>query len=155
MTEGEYRTVKSQATVLYEPAPGPVWTRFFEGLKEEKILATKCKRCGRVLVPARPFCPRCFEDMEEWVEVGPEGILGPWCYVNYTYFGLGKELPYVIGEVKLDGADRGLRHFIGGFDPSDIDKVTELLKHGIRVKAVWRKEKQGHILDIDYFEPVK
>ena len=84
MTEGEYRTVKSQVTVPYEMTAGPVWTRFFEGLKEEKILGTRCKKCGRVLVPARAFCPRCFEDMEEWVEVSQEGTIRTWCYVNYT-----------------------------------------------------------------------
>ena len=66
-----------------------------------------------------------------------------------------REIPYVTGKVNLDGADSGFRHLFGGFDLSNIDEVTRRLKIGTRVKAVWRKEKPGHILDIDYFEPVK
>ena len=38
----EYRTMKGQITVPYHMALGPVWSRFFEGFKEEKIWGTKC-----------------------------------------------------------------------------------------------------------------
>jgi len=155
MAKEEHRTIRAEIAVPYTMAVGPVWTRFFEGLKEERIWGTKCKRCSRILVPARPFCSRCFEDMEEWVEVSQEGTIVTWCYVNYKYYGLTRKIPYITCAVRLDGSDCAMRHLIGGIDMSDIDKVTKRVRVGGRVKAVWRKEKRGDMEDIEYFKPVE
>lgn len=153
--EKEYKTGRHDTVLPYHWALGATWTRFFDGLKEEKILGTRCKNCNKVLVPARTFCPRCYEDMEEWVEVGPEGTVDTWCLVDYKYYGQIKEPPYIIAQIRLDGADCGMTHFIGGFDLSDPDKVRGKIKTGTRVNAVWNKEKHADIYDIAYFEPVK
>ena len=56
--------------------------------------------------------------------------------------------------IRLDGTDVNFLHLIGGFDMSDLDTVRKKVKNGMRVKAVWKKEKKGHILDIKYFTPV-
>ena len=151
----EYKTVRRNIQLPYYWALGPVWSRFFDGLKEEKIFGTKCKKCSRVLVPARTFCPRCFEDMEEWVGVAQEGSVETFCLVNYKYYGQIKEPPYIIARIRLDGTDCSFNHFIGGFDLSDLQSVNERIKIGTRVKAVWSKEKHGDIYDIAYFEPAK
>ena len=151
----QWKTTKSDIVLPYNWALGPAWIRFFDGLKEGKILGTKCKKCGKVLVPARTFCPTCYEDMEEWVEVGQEGSVETWCLVNYKHYGQIKEPPYVIAQIHLDGADCGFNHFIRGFDLSDVDKVSDKVKLGMKVKAVWRKERHSDIYDIDYFAPVK
>ena len=68
----EYRTIRNDVALPYQWALGKTWTRFFDGLKEEKILGTKCTQCGKVFVPARTFCPECFTDMMQWVEAGKE-----------------------------------------------------------------------------------
>ena len=155
MEKEQYRKIKTIVSVPYELAEGPTLYRFFEGLRQEKILATKCKKCGRVLVPARTFCPRCFEDMEEWVEVAQEGTIETWCLVNYKYFGVSDdEVPYIAGFVRLDGTDCEFMHKIGGIDMSDPDKVAEKVKVGGRVKAVWSKEKHGDIFDMAHFKLV-
>lgn len=150
----EYRTLKTVVELPYEVAYGPTLTKFFEGFKEEKILGTKCGKCNRVLVPARTFCPRCFVDLDRWVEVGQAGTVETWCLVSYRYYGMAKEPPYVTALIRLDGADVSFTHFIGGFDMSSIDRVRERVKTGMRVKAMWRKDKNGDIFDIEYFEPV-
>ena len=150
----ERKTTPHDVVLPYNWALGPVWTKFFDGLKEEKILGTKCKKCGRVLVPARTFCPKCYEDMEEWVEVGQEGIIETWCLVNYKHYGQVKEPPYIMAQIKLDGAECSFNHFIGGIDLSNIDDVNKRIKVGTKVKAVWRKVKQSDIYDIEYFEPL-
>jgi len=152
------RKVASMGLVPYEMALGPTWTRFFEGFKEKKILGTKCNKCGRVLVPARPFCPRCFEPMEEWVEVAQEGTIVTWSYVNYTYFGVTPDMiPVIAATIKLDGVDcaMGMSTRIGGFDIKDFDLVTKKVKVGARVKAVWRRKRQGNFRDIDYWKIIE
>jgi hypothetical protein len=151
------RTLKSVLRVPYEMAQGPAWTHFFEGFKQKKILGTKCNECGRVLIPARPFCPRCFEPMEEWVEVAQEGTIVTWSYVNYTYFGVTADMiPQVPVTVKLDGTDCGWwGGLIGGFDVKNFDLVNKKVKVGGRIKAVWRDKVEGNMYDIDHWEIIK
>jgi len=146
--------IETEAIIPYQNVLGPTWFRFFEGLKEEKIYGTKCSKCRRVLVPARAFCPRCFLDMEEWVNVPSEGEVLAWVYTNYEYFGMPTKPPFITAIIRLDGTDSGFVHLIGGFDLSDVEKVQTRVKDGARVQAVWRKEKQGHIMDIEYFRPL-
>jgi uncharacterized OB-fold protein len=45
-------------------------------------------------------------------------------------------------------------HLVGGVDLSDLDRVSEHVHNGMKVKAVWKKEKTGCIMDIQHFEPV-
>ncbi len=152
--EKEYRTSRHDTVLPYNWALGPTWTKFFDGLKKGKIFGTRCKKCNKVLVPARTFCPSCYEDMEEWVELPQEGSIETWCLVNYEYYGQVKKAPYIIGQIRLDKSDCSLTHFIGGLDLSDPDKVGAKMKTVSRVKAVWSKEKHGDIYDIAYFKPV-
>jgi uncharacterized OB-fold protein len=150
----EFKTIKTEIRLPYELAYGATWTRFFEGMENEIIYGTKCSKCGRVLVPARSFCPRCFVDTDEWVETAQEGTLTAWSYVNYKYFGQPIEPPFIGALIRLDGTDVDFLHLIGGFDLSDFDLVRKTVKNGMRVKAVWSDERKGNVLDIKYFEPV-
>ena len=145
--------IEAEALVPYETAVGPTWHRFFEGFKEEKLFGTRCPKCNRVLVPARAFCPRCFADMEEWVELPQEGSVKTWALVDYEYFGMPTEAPFIFAVIELQGADCGFIHLIGGIDMSDLGTVRTRLKSGVRVKAVWNEKKTGNIMDIKYFEP--
>ena len=153
MSDKEYRVLETEVWLPYRLSYGATWTKFFEGFKEEKIYGTKCSKCDRVLVPARSFCPRCFVDTDEWVECGQEGTLVGWVLTDYSYFAQPIKPPFITGLIKLDGTDVNFMHLIGGFDMSDLDKVRGIVKNGMRVKAVWKEEKEGHILDIKYFTP--
>jgi uncharacterized OB-fold protein len=146
--------IKAEARIPYELALGPTWHRFFEGLKEEKIWGTRCSECQRVLVPARSFCPRCFVEMEEWVEVSSEGVMVGWALTDYTYFGMPTKPPFVSGVIRLDGSDCSFLHLIGGFEIKDLESVKSTIRNGMRVRAIWRDVRVGGIMDIRYFEPV-
>ncbi|MEW5723146.1 MAG: Zn-ribbon domain-containing OB-fold protein [Thermodesulfobacteriota bacterium] len=150
----EYRTIETEVRLPYRLAYGRTWTRFFEGLKEEKIYGTRCPKCGRVLVPARTFCPRCFVDLDEWVECAQEGVVVAWCLTNYRYFAQPIEPPFISALIRLDGTDCNFLHLIGGFEMTDLEAVRAKVKNGLRVRAVWEEEKLGGILDIKHFEPV-
>jgi uncharacterized OB-fold protein len=52
-----------------------------------------------------------------------------------------------MGIIKLDGASTGLMHLLGEVDLNSIGV-------GMRVKAVFRDERQGNYLDIKYFKPL-
>ncbi|MBU2552727.1 MAG: Zn-ribbon domain-containing OB-fold protein [Proteobacteria bacterium] len=143
-----------EASIPYESATGPTWWRYFEEFKNEKIFGTRCPSCERVLVPARSFCPDCFVEMGEWVELAGEGEVTGWSLTNFHYFGMPVPPPYISAQILLDGTNCDFYHMVGGFDLSDLDLVRKTMKIGTRVKAVWKPEKKGCILDILHFKPV-
>lgn len=153
----DVRTVTGYICLTYEWTLSPTDVRFFDELKNGRIMGTKCPECGRVLVPARKFCPRCFVDTTEWVEVSDEGIIETSTLVGekLQFEGQPMKPPYGLAIIKLDGADVGLSHFIGGIDFSDPEKAMEKMKPGMRVKAVWSEERRGRITDIQYFKPLE
>ncbi len=152
---GECGFIEQTIHLPYKWFLGPTFTRFFEEFKNKKIMGTKCPKCSRVLVPARKFCPRCYEDTKEWVQVSEQGTLKTWSLVNFTFAGQTNPPPYITALIDLDGAGNSITHLVGGIDMSDIEKVKEKIRIGMKVKAKWHDERKGHILDIEYFEPVR
>lgn len=137
----------------YDIHLGQTWSRFMEGLKEKKILGTKCASCARVFVPAQKYCESCFERADEWVELPAEGTLETFT-VAWLGFTGGPKPPYAIGAIRLDGASTLLAHWIVGPEFTDSATVGETLPIGSRVRAVWAPERTGQILDIAHFEPI-
>jgi len=151
----EYRVIQADIRLPYNWALGKTWTKFFDCLKDEKIYGTKCEQCNQVFVPARPFCPQCYSDEMRWIMVGREGTLKSWTIVNKTYPNQPRNTPYAVSFIRLDGADCDFCHFIAGSDLKDLNDFRKTLKEGMRVRAVWKEEKNADILDISHFEPVK
>ena len=141
-------TFKGQISVPYTWWVGEVGSRFLIALRdEEKILGTRCKGCNKVYVPPRKNCGKCFVDMDEWVELGREGVVTAHTIVRFEYPLQPVRPPFAYAIIKLDGADVGLVHLI----KEDLDA----LKNGVRVRAVFKEERTGHILDIDSFQIVR
>ncbi len=154
MAKEKSRIIEGTIVLPYRWAMGPVFSRFFEEFRDKKIMGTKCPKCKRVLVPAREFCPRCFEDTKEWVQVSDKGKIKTWSLITFEFSGQAIPPPYITGLIDLDGADTSLSHFIGGIDLFDLEKAKDQVKIGMRVQAKWRNERQGNIRDIEYFEPI-
>ena len=124
--------------------------RFLDGLREERIVATECDNCGRILVPPRIFCERCFRPIDRWTDVPATGTVNTFsiCHVTWDMHPLDEpELPAVI---RLDGASEGgFLHMLGEVAPDDVAV-------GMAIEAVWRPldDRVGSILDIAYLRPV-
>jgi len=138
-------------TFGYNYRVGAWMEKYLDGLSEKKILGVKCPSCGKVTVPPRSVCGACFTKPEQWVEVPPEGELRTFT-VGRVKVAAGEikdaDEPYVIGMIKLDGADSLLSATVKGIDPDN-------LKPGIRLKAVFSDEPKGTTADLSYFEPVE
>ncbi len=136
--------VSAGVNLAFSYAAGEAASRFLIALRDEKkIYGTRCAACGRVLVPARSFCPCCFVDAAEWIEVGPTGTLVALAPASRL---LGAPTALPIGLIRLDGADTALVHFIGEAD-------FDALRIGQRVSAMFAETRGGSILDIAYFQP--
>ena len=141
--------INGEIHVNYHWAVGKAGTRFFNELKEnKKIMGTRCRQCGRVLVPPRIFCEECFVEDTEWVEVEPKGTLSTFGDSYFSTDGKRLKEPWMLGIVKLNGSDGGLIHFIGEARPED-------MKIGMPMEIVFKDKREGNIMDILYFRPVK
>lgn len=127
---------------------GAIRSRFLTELRDNKrIMGIRCPDCNRVYVPVRSICNNCFANLSEFVEVAPTGTLTTYSIVYRSEPYCPVDAPFVYGIIQLDGADTGLVHFI---NEVDLQKV----RVGMRVRAVYKKERAGSILDIKYFKPI-
>jgi hypothetical protein len=142
----------------YNVTTGEAYSRFLSGLREGRILGTRCSRCGSVFVPPKVYCPYCFRRVDDWVEASDEGVVvtAVVSYVSGTRERLEK--PIVVGVVRLNvpGHEFGERRFPGimHYLCVDPDVVRSMRIFGMRVKAAWRKDRVGSILDIECFRPI-
>jgi len=150
----DYNTLENIIRLPHKYAAGPVFTRFYDGLRSGKILGTSCPKCNKVLVPARSFCPQCHANQDEFVEVAQEGEVVSWAYSDKEFFGSPGKPPFITALIRLDGTDCDFLHLLGGEDLTNLENVQARVKKGTRVRAVWNEDKIGRMLDIRYFEPV-
>ena len=62
-------------------------TSYEQSLNEEKIMGSKCKKCGALALPPRPICVSCFSSEMEWVELKGTGKLGGNAEGTLTFVG--------------------------------------------------------------------
>lgn len=135
--------------VRYNYSVGKVAGHFFEGLKERKILATKCTKSGMAYLPPRAYCERSFEACDSWVEAGQEGTIESATIVSAQFEGLPKP-PYAIAYVRLDGVSTAMVNFVEGENLSDVRKAMAKMKPGTRVKVKFKAKPEGRITDFHY-----
>ncbi|MBI5865105.1 MAG: OB-fold domain-containing protein [Planctomycetes bacterium] len=118
------------------------WGRFFDGLRERKILATHCKNpaCGekRLWLPPRCECPDCWHETA-WVEAPQRGKIYTWSVVKYPgeLFKLPAGTPLI--SVELEGVCTKLMSWLKEGKP----------EIGMPVRAVFNTERPTHtILDL-------
>jgi uncharacterized OB-fold protein/putative sterol carrier protein len=151
--EQELIVLKRNISVTMKYSTGPALGRFLDALKEKKIIANVCPKCGRYQLPPREVCATCRCRVEEYKEVGPEGEI---TLIEDVYYaspdpltGETRETPYGTVHVLLDGCspDCTFWHFLKN---EDLDKTKE----GDRVRPVWAEKRTGGVHDILYFEKV-
>ncbi len=75
-------------------------------LNEEKLMGSRCKRCGILFAPPRPICIKCQGTEMQWVEMKGKGQLvaftciaiGPTFMIEEGY---DRKHPYISGVVEL------------------------------------------------------
>lgn len=149
MTDHVERIVlPANVNLPFSYSAGRTASRFFIELRDhQRIMGKRCPQCHRVIVPAQLFCKACFVETDEWVEVGPQGILVTFTVVYRKDLHHPRETPLAYGIVKLDGADTSMVHLLGEVD-------LKKLVFGMRVEAVFRKEREGGLMDIEHFKPI-
>lgn len=150
--KGKVFTTSYVPKLQYAWDTGEAVGRYLEELKNGRLVARRCHRCQRTMIPPRMFCERCFRPTDDWVYVQDTGTVNTFslCYVSWDVRRLKQpEIPAVI---EIDGASpgMGIMHVLGRVNPKAV-------KVGMRVRAVWKPatQRSGSITDILYFEPLK
>jgi len=149
--EGKVPTVRFRPRVRYMWSAGVAMGRFLKELKEGKIIASTCKKCGRIMVPPRMFCEQCFKPTDGWRYVKDTGTVNTYSVCFIAGDASRVKEPTIVAVIDLDGASPGMG-ILHTMREIDWKKV----KFGMKVKAVWKPENErtGAITDIKYFKPM-
>jgi uncharacterized OB-fold protein len=90
-------------------------------LNEERLMGSICRKCGKLFVPPRPICVRCYDPEMKWVEMTGKGRLVAFtCITVCPPFmmeqGYNRDNPYCLGVVELEEGAR-VDGRIEGVDP--------------------------------------
>ena len=143
------KPIRNELPLWYLYTVGVAGERFFREIKDNgKLMGTKCKKCDLVYVPPSLFCERCFDKLDEWLEVSNKGVVYTYTIAHIDLNGSKLDKPVILAMVQFDGVCGGLVHCLGEVTP---DKV----KIGMPVEAVFesKAKRTGSILDIKYFKP--
>lgn len=149
-TTSDLITIEGTWNFHYTYFAGETASRFFKELRDnQRIMGTRCTSCQRVLVPARAFCDACFCRTDEWVEVGPGGVLETFTIITAAFPGL-PEPPVVMAYATLDGADTALVNMVTSLDASDVQATADLLMAQPRVEVRFIDQPLGRITDFTF-----
>lgn len=120
-------------------------TSYGQFLNEEKLMGSKCTKCGALYVPPRPLCIKCHGSDMQWVEMKGKGRLTAFTSITVgppfmIAEGYDRKHPYIAGIVQLEeGASVDARiEEIDGTKPEAIKIGTPLT-----VKFLHRGEEEN------------
>lgn len=132
--------VQIPAAPVFGWSVGNYMERFFDGMREGRMMGVKCPECGRIYLPPRMICERCFAKNQEWVELPSRGTVESFtvAFVEVAEDGELADIdpPRVIAMVKHDGADTCIAAPVDGLEP-------EKAEVGMKVEAVLDPEAEN------------
>jgi uncharacterized OB-fold protein len=108
---------------------------FYRFLDHKKLMGSKCKKCGALYLPPRPFCGQCSGGEMEWFQFSGKGKLVSYSVVTvgttmYEEKGYSRDNPYCWGVVQLDEGPR-VSALLLGADVSRPDSI--IIGHSLEV----------------------
>jgi uncharacterized protein len=80
--------------------------QFYKFLAQDKLMAGKCNRCGKIHLPPRPLCDNCYSQEFTWMDVSGKGKLLTYTIIHVAPPQFQVLAPYTVGIVQLEN---GLR----------------------------------------------
>jgi uncharacterized OB-fold protein len=112
-------------------------SKFWEGLREGKIYATKCQKCGKLHFPPVADCGDCGSSNVKWTELEGEGEIETFTQVVVKPASFSKESDYIVAIARLKEDVRALAWLIG--------VEREDVQVGMKVRLVARVTSDGRV----------
>ena len=125
-------------------------------LDEDKLMGSRCKKCGALFTPPRSICIKCYDSDMEWVEMSGKGKLGAFTCISVgpqfmIEQGYNRKNPYCVGVVELEEGTR-VDARIEGVDTTN----PESIKVGMPLTVKFLHTGEGEDLTTFLaFEPAK
>lgn len=103
-------------------------SKFWKGLKEGKVYATKCRKCVMLNFPPVADCGACGSTEADWVELDGEGEIVTFTQVFVKPASFSEEPPYIVAIARLKEGVKVLAWLTG--------VKREEVKVGMKVKLV-------------------
>jgi uncharacterized protein len=76
--------------------------QFYKFLGQQKLMAGRCLKCGKIHLPPRPICANCLSHDFEWIKISGKGKL-----LTYTVISIAPQqfqalTPYAVGIVEFE-----------------------------------------------------
>ena len=146
-----------EARVWYDNMPlqsvytvGVAGEKFLRAIKDDgAIKGAVCPKCDLTYVPPTMYCERCFSELKDWVDVGTIGTVHTYTVLRVSLDDTRLDEPQILALITMGEAHGGLVHRIGEVNPDEVSI-------GMPVEAVFKpiEEREGSILDIEYFKPM-
>ncbi len=76
--------------------------QFYKFILSGRLMAGKCKKCGKIHLPPRPLCDNCFSQEFGWVEVSGKGHLLTYTIIHVAPPQFQAMTPYAVGILQLE-----------------------------------------------------
>lgn len=82
-------------------------------LGEEKLMGSRCGKCGALFAPPRPLCTNCHGSEMEWVQLSGRGKLAAFSCIGVgppfmVEEGYDRNRPYCVGVIELEEGARAV-----------------------------------------------
>jgi len=76
--------------------------QFYKYISQGKLMGGKCKKCGKIHLPPRPLCDKCFSKEFEWTQIQPKGKLLTYTIIYVAPPQFEQMAPYAVGIIQLE-----------------------------------------------------
>ncbi len=122
---------------------------FAKHLKDGRIMASKCTKCGHVSYPPRADCPQCLHGEFEYSEISGKGTLLTYTRIEAAPAGFESHVPFIVGVVDLEETGRLLAWFGESITEDEIkigmpvQTVPRMFEDLKEIKVYYSLEKPG------------
>ena len=124
-------------------------SEFAKHLKDGRLMASRCSKCGETSFPPRADCAACMGAEFDYEEVSGKATLHTFTRIDAAPTGFEDEIPYVVGVADLEEGGRALA-WIGETIPEDeirigmqLQIVPRIFEEIEDIKVYYSLEKPG------------
>jgi hypothetical protein len=132
----DFPPLRSEISMPYTLTPGRAAGCFLAEIGNRRIVGSRFKNSGKVVVPAQDFCPISGDSEFDLVQAPHTGVLSAFTQVGDD----------IIALIRIDGSDVDFAHRI-------VEADYDRLDVGMRLEAVWTDGEKNSILAIAGFKP--
>ena len=122
---------------------------FAQHLKDGRLMASRCTKCGETTFPPRADCAACMAAEFDYKEVSGRATLHTFTRIDAAPTGFEDEIPYIVGVADLEEGGRALA-WIGDTIPEDeirigmeLQIVPRIFDEVEDIKVYYSLEKPG------------